>query len=235
MKGLAQSCALFINLFYYYRLIFCFIFTCFSLLSFCVRCCYAMVSDDDWWMARADYISYVSDVNECNDVNACDQRCVNTRGSYHCECDAGYERSNTVPLCIGMYQGYEQSNTPCHSASVRTGATNSQTHRATLHRYVPGLRTVKHTVPLCVGTYRGYEQSNTQCHSTSVWLVPLPGTTNFTSHVFFVFYCTCLTSWHNHLLWMLWIITSQISVQYKNKLNKYIRHVKYIIITCIAN
>lgn len=42
-----------------------------------------------------------SDTNECSNENLCDvnQRCINTPGSYHCECDIGY--ANTSEGCVG--------------------------------------------------------------------------------------------------------------------------------------
>ena len=36
--------------------------------------------------------SSLSDINECRTGNhSCEQKCVNTDGSYHCECESGYE------------------------------------------------------------------------------------------------------------------------------------------------
>ena len=45
------------------------------------------------------------DNNECtsNDTNACQQVCVNIRGSYLCQCNAGFRLSNDRRNCIGKY------------------------------------------------------------------------------------------------------------------------------------
>ena len=52
-----------------------------------------------------DYISpsICSDINECDTSNGgCNQICINTIGSFFCECDPGYELSIEDPLtCIG--------------------------------------------------------------------------------------------------------------------------------------
>ena len=43
------------------------------------------------------------DINECSsDTHGCEQNCVNTDGSYHCECQSGYElRQRDKRTCKG--------------------------------------------------------------------------------------------------------------------------------------
>ena len=42
-------------------------------------------------------------MNECNStVTDCDQVCVNTNGSYYCDCDNGYTLSEDNKTCQGM-------------------------------------------------------------------------------------------------------------------------------------
>ena len=46
-------------------------------------------------------MSYNIDIDECQDFNLCLQKdCVNTQGSYFCQCMAGFENS-TSGECIG--------------------------------------------------------------------------------------------------------------------------------------
>ena len=49
---------------------------------------------------------YYLDVNECVDDNGgCSQLCINTVGSYYCECNIGYHFiDNSTTICIGMNQ-----------------------------------------------------------------------------------------------------------------------------------
>ena len=52
-------------------------------------------------------IRFSPDVNECNSTNnlmLCGDfaDCVNTPGSYVCECQPGYIRNGTEGVCIGM-------------------------------------------------------------------------------------------------------------------------------------
>lgn len=45
-----------------------------------------------------------SDVNECEELNGgCQQTCVNTPGSYHCECSEGFRMHADGRTCIGKY------------------------------------------------------------------------------------------------------------------------------------
>ena len=42
------------------------------------------------------------DVDECNDTGACQQVCINTPGSFACDCQPGYELSGATD-CVGMH------------------------------------------------------------------------------------------------------------------------------------
>lgn len=45
-----------------------------------------------------------SDINECEEVNGgCQQTCVNTPGSYHCECSEGFRTHTDGRTCIGTF------------------------------------------------------------------------------------------------------------------------------------
>ena len=49
---------------------------------------------------------YLSDVDECATTSnaGCQLTCVNTPGSYHCECTAGYRPTEAGRKCIGEQQ-----------------------------------------------------------------------------------------------------------------------------------
>lgn len=50
------------------------------------------------------YMCVCSDVNECEELNGgCQQTCVNTRGSHHCECSEGFRMHADGRTCIGKY------------------------------------------------------------------------------------------------------------------------------------
>ena len=50
------------------------------------------------------YISLYSDTNECSDGrHNCSQICINTIGSFTCDCDDGYELDSDEVTCNGMY------------------------------------------------------------------------------------------------------------------------------------
>lgn len=52
----------------------------------------------------------VSDVNECEQgSHSCSDICVNTIGSYYCDCPLGYELESSSHDCRGMYQRLEVS------------------------------------------------------------------------------------------------------------------------------
>ena len=45
-----------------------------------------------------------SDINECSTSNGgCQHTCVNTAGSYQCQCRSGYTLSSNIQSCDGMY------------------------------------------------------------------------------------------------------------------------------------
>ena len=45
---------------------------------------------------------YYSDINECNlNISGCSQECVNTVGSYYCDCDNGYLLDSDNHTCTG--------------------------------------------------------------------------------------------------------------------------------------
>lgn len=45
------------------------------------------------------------DVNECEELNGgCQQTCVNTPGSHHCECSEGFRMHADGRTCIGKYE-----------------------------------------------------------------------------------------------------------------------------------
>ena len=44
----------------------------------------------------------LADINECHSNNGnCQHNCVNTNGSYHCTCNAGYLLHSDQRRCIG--------------------------------------------------------------------------------------------------------------------------------------
>ena len=47
-------------------------------------------------------INILTDLNECNYNNTCDHRCVNTFGSFVCECNSGYQLNDDLMTCSGM-------------------------------------------------------------------------------------------------------------------------------------
>ncbi len=57
-----------------------------------------------------------TDVDECNStsLNNCSQVCVNTEGSYTCDCEAGYRLAADLITCEGTYtvklHNYECNN-----------------------------------------------------------------------------------------------------------------------------
>ena len=47
-------------------------------------------------------INILTDINECNNNSTCDHRCINTFGSFVCECNSGYELNDDLMTCSGM-------------------------------------------------------------------------------------------------------------------------------------
>ena len=43
-----------------------------------------------------------ADINECNSSNACQHTCVNTPGSYMCQCNTGYRLNGDGRTCAGI-------------------------------------------------------------------------------------------------------------------------------------
>ena len=48
------------------------------------------------------YIVFLTDINECANNGTCDQICINTIGSFVCECNLGYQLNNDLMTCSGM-------------------------------------------------------------------------------------------------------------------------------------
>lgn len=58
-----------------------------------------------------------SETDECSnpDNGRCEQRCVNTLGSYKCACDPGYELAADKRSCEGKYrEDSQEPPSPCH-------------------------------------------------------------------------------------------------------------------------
>ena len=76
-----------------------------------VACCISCFSR--LWLARSIYtqsftvfyLSSSSDVDECssNNTNSCQFACINTLGSYRCECPVGYHLGADGKKCQGIY------------------------------------------------------------------------------------------------------------------------------------
>ena len=45
-----------------------------------------------------------ADINECDDLNDCEQLCMNTEGSYSCSCTMGFDLADDGRKCNGTYQ-----------------------------------------------------------------------------------------------------------------------------------
>ena len=51
---------------------------------------------------HGDIFILFSDINECDTNNGgCEQMCVNTEGSYRCECYQGYSYNEDSGKCVG--------------------------------------------------------------------------------------------------------------------------------------
>ena len=44
----------------------------------------------------------LTDINECENNSTCDHRCINTIGSFICECNSGYQLNDDLMTCSGM-------------------------------------------------------------------------------------------------------------------------------------
>ena len=56
---------------------------------------------------NADLHTYIqtiilTDINECENNSTCDHRCINTIGSFVCECNPGYQLNDHLMTCSGM-------------------------------------------------------------------------------------------------------------------------------------
>ena len=56
---------------------------------------------------NADLHTYIqtiilTDINECENNSTCDHRCINTIGSFVCECNPGYQLNDDLMTCSGM-------------------------------------------------------------------------------------------------------------------------------------
>lgn len=48
------------------------------------------------------HVCVSADINECEEMNGgCQQNCVNTLGSYYCECGEGFRIHTDAHTCIG--------------------------------------------------------------------------------------------------------------------------------------
>ena len=53
---------------------------------------------------KCECIIYFTDINECNGLLvSCEHSCINTVGSYECDCDNGYELHSNGRSCNGLY------------------------------------------------------------------------------------------------------------------------------------
>ena len=51
------------------------------------------------------HTTVLSDVNECTlNTDGCQQRCVNTPGSFRCECNSGYSLNSDGRTCSGEFE-----------------------------------------------------------------------------------------------------------------------------------
>lgn len=52
------------------------------------------------------FVHYLSDIDECANVDTCSQICINQIGSYKCQCEEGYQVDPATKACkaTGKYQ-----------------------------------------------------------------------------------------------------------------------------------
>ena len=56
-----------------------------------------------WWCTNC--LFNILDINEClKDNGGCNGRCVNTFGSYKCECSVGFQNNEKDEICRGICQ-----------------------------------------------------------------------------------------------------------------------------------
>jgi hypothetical protein len=57
------------------------------------------------------------DVNECSEkVSGCQQRCINTLGSYYCQCNRGFTLHSNKKSCSGEFNTFSVSYTCLYSS-----------------------------------------------------------------------------------------------------------------------
>ena len=44
---------------------------------------------------------FILDIDECQLSNICNQSCINTGGSYYCDCESGYQLTTDNSTCRG--------------------------------------------------------------------------------------------------------------------------------------
>ena len=58
-------------------------------------------------LIKINFVRFITDFNECNTNNGgCDHNCINTQGSYQCQCRVGYETNNNGINCTGSYMNF---------------------------------------------------------------------------------------------------------------------------------
>ena len=75
------------------------------------------------------YIVIQTDINECGEVNDCQQTCMNTEGSYSCSCDEGFSLADDGRTCTGNII-MKIKNGQC---LVRTGRLSGYTYQCTAY------------------------------------------------------------------------------------------------------
>lgn len=63
----------------------------------------AITAENDNYLTRFAFLLVLAEEDECAkpDNGGCEQRCVNTLGSYQCACDPGYELGPDKKSCEG--------------------------------------------------------------------------------------------------------------------------------------
>ena len=56
------------------------------------------------WLYKYIICCLFLDINECTtDNGGCDHTCINEAGSYHCDCEDGFELDEDLHGCSGIY------------------------------------------------------------------------------------------------------------------------------------
>lgn len=79
-------------------------------------------------LTGCQHIFVLSEMDECSkpDNGRCEQRCVNTLGSYKCACDPGYELAADKRSCEGKYR--EKSYQHCWLCNLHAQGLNTFSH-----------------------------------------------------------------------------------------------------------